>query len=207
MTTRRALLWWLVFAAAAGLILAASFQLDAAVQSWMREHRAPGIRSVMRWVSYIGDWVGHAVAALIGAGIAYLRQNRRWLRICVAMIVALAIAGVATRVVKVAAGRSRPSVEIDAGFNGPRFTAKYHAFPSGHMAASLAYFGIIGFANVRLFVALLPIPLVIGFARLYVGAHHFSDVIGGALMGAAIAVLVAGWPRFQIANHKPATAD
>jgi membrane-associated phospholipid phosphatase len=98
-------------------------------------------------------------------------------------------------------------VELDAGFNGPRFTAKYHAFPSGHVAASVAYFGVIAFANPRVFLALLPIPLLIGFARMYLTAHHFSDVVGGAILGIAIAVWVAHWRRFAIANRQSAIAN
>lgn len=204
MTTRRALRWWLLFGAAAALVLATSFLVDPAVQSWMTAQRTPEMRSMMHWVSYIGDWFGHAVVALLAGAIAYFRQNRRWVQICIAMIVSLALAGVVTRVVKVATGRSRPSVEIDAGFNGPRFNAKYHAFPSGHTASSIAYFGVIAFANLRLFAALLPIPLLIGFSRLYLGSHHFSDVIGGVLLGAAVAVLVARWPRLRIAERESA---
>ena len=198
MTTAHRLRWWLIFAAVAGVALAISFLLDPAVEAWMREHQSRGFKQAMRSVSVIGDWVGHAVGALIAMFIAHRLGSRRWVRICVAMLVALALAGVVSRVVKIAAGRSRPSVELDAGFNGPRFTAKYHAFPSGHMAASLAYFGVLAFANRRLFAALLPIPLLIGFARMYLIAHHFSDVIGGAAIGLAIAAWVAHWRWFEI---------
>ena len=183
------------------MALALSFLVDPVVESWMREQQSRGFRSAMRCVSVIGDWPGHAAAAVVGALIAWRLGNRRWVRICLAMLVALAIAGAATRVVKVAAGRSRPSVEIDVGFNGPRFAAKYHAFPSGHTSSSLAYFGVIAFTNWRLCAALLPIPLVIGFSRIYLNAHHFSDVIAGAVIGIAIAAWVAHWRRFEIANR------
>ena len=197
MTIARRLRWWLLFAAVSAVALAVSFVLDPAVENWMRERQNRGFKHAMRYLSLIGDWVGHAVAALIAMVIAYRRGNRRWVRICVAMLVALALAGVVTRIVKVAAGRSRPSVELDAGFNGPRFTAKYHAFPSGHMAASLGYFGVLAFANRRLFLALLPIPLVIGFSRMYLTAHHFSDVVGGAILGIVIAAIVAQWLKLS----------
>ena len=204
MTTAHERRWWLVFAAASAVALTASFFLDPAVQDWVREHQSRGVRNAMRWVSWLGDWQGHVVGALVAMFIAYQRGNRRWTRICTAMLVAIAIAGVTARVVKVAAGRSRPSVEVDVGFNGPRFAAKYHAFPSGHTAASFGYFGVIAFANARLFAALLPIPLVIGFARMYVGAHHFSDVIAGAIVGIAIAAWVAQWRWFEIATRRSA---
>ena len=191
--------WWLVFALCAGLILAVSFLFDAAVQRWVAESQVRSVRSLMEYASDIGDWPGLVVAALAGALVAQLRRNRRWVRICVAMIVACAVAGALTRVVKIAAGRARPSVEIDAGFNGPRFTAKYHAFPSGHTASSAAFFGVLAFVNGRIFAALLPIPLLIAFSRIYLGAHHFSDVIGGMLVGGVVAVLVAaGWHRFAV---------
>lgn len=202
MKNRGTLRWWLLFGAAAAILLAASFLLDAAVQSWMTAQHTPKMRGVMRWASYIGDWPGHAVVAVLAAAVAYFRQNRRWLRVFIAMIVALAIAGVLTRVVKIGTGRARPFVEIDAGFNGPRFSAKYHAFPSGHTSSSVAFFGVIAFANVRLFAALLPIPLLIGFSRLYLGSHHLSDVIGGALLGTAVAVLVATWLRLRPAERE-----
>lgn len=193
--------WWLLFAVAGALLLAAAFYLDPAVQDWMTAHQSRAVRKAMRWVSWLGDWAGHVVVALLALGTAYWRGNRRVVRICIAMLAALAIAGGAARVVKIVAGRSRPSVEIDAGFNGPRFAAKYHAFPSGHTTASLACFGVIAFAHARLFAALLPIPLLIGFARLYLGAHHFSDVVAGAILGLAIAYGVARWRRLQIADR------
>ena len=199
--------WWLLFAVGSALLLAAAFYLDPVVQEWTTAQPSRGMRRAMAWVSWIGDWVGHAIAALLALGLAYWRGNRRVVRICVAMLVALAIAGAAARVVKIAAGRSRPSVEVDSGFNGPRFTAKYHAFPSGHTTSSFAYFGVIAFANLRLFAALLPIPLLIGFSRVYVGAHHFSDVVAGAILGVAIAYSVAHWRRLQIDDRTSHVAD
>ena len=207
MTSARRLGWWFLFAAVSAVALAISFLLDPLVESWMREQQSRGFREAMRYVSLIGDWPGHAVAAVIGAVIAWRLGSRRWVRICIAMVVALAIAGAAARVVKIATGRARPSVEIDVGFNGPRFAAKYHAFPSGHTTSSVAYFGVIAFASWRLFAALLPIPLLIGFSRLYVTAHHFSDVVGGAVIGLAVAVWVAHWRRFEIVDREAASEN
>ena len=59
-------------------------------------------------------------SASIGAAIAYVRGNRRWVAIFAAMIVTLAVAGTVNRAIKIAAGRSRPSVEIDVGLERPQ---------------------------------------------------------------------------------------
>jgi undecaprenyl-diphosphatase len=203
-TDARGWRWWLIFAAVAGIAVAISFLLDPAVEAWMREHQSRGAKEAMRWVSYIGDWPGHAVGAVAAMFIAYRLGSRRWVSVCVAILVALTIAGAVTRVVKVAAGRARPSVELDAGFNGPRFSAKYHAFPSGHTASSFACFGVLAFANRRLFAALLPIPMLIGFSRMYLVAHHFSDVVAGAALGLAVAAWVAHWRWFVSRGVVPA---
>ena len=205
MTTSRRLRWWLLFAAISAVTLVAAFLLDPIAEAWISAHQDRGVKTAMRWVSYIGDWQGHALAGLLAAGIAHLRGNRRWVRVCVAMLVALALSGAVARVVKIGAGRSRPSVEIDAGFNGPRFTAKYHAFPSGHTAGSVAFFGVLAFAKARIFALLVPIPLLIGFSRMYLTAHHFSDVIGGAVLGLAMAALIAHWRKFEIEDRQSET--
>jgi undecaprenyl-diphosphatase len=98
-------------------------------------------------------------------------------------------------------------VEIDAGFNGPRLSSKYHAFPSGHTSSSTAFFGVLLFANVRIAALLAALPLLIAFSRLYVGAHHLSDVVAGLLVGMAVAALVARWPKFEIADRQARIED
>ncbi len=135
----------------------------------------------MKRVSWWGDWPPHIVAALLGAVIASALGSRRWIMICAAMVIACALAGTVNRAVKIASGRARPTVTEDAGWNGPRFGSKYNSFPSGHTAATVAVFGTLFLARRRVGILLLPIPLLIALSRIYLNAHHFSDVIGGAL--------------------------
>ena len=194
--------WWLISVVLGGVILAGAFYLDAAAHQWMMEHQTRAMRSFMRNVSAWGDWPSHVLLGTLAGTIAYFRRNRRWMRICVAMIVACAIAGAVTRVVKIAAGRARPSVEVDAGFNGPRFDSKYHAFPSGHTSSSTAFFAVLAFVNLRLAAALLPIPLLIAFSRMYVGAHYLSDVVGAILIGIAVAFALSRWRLFELAASR-----
>ena len=197
MTKSHGLWRWLGWTLLAALLLFGSFYLDGVVQTWMTHHQSAAGLSIMRAVSRWGDWPEHVLCAFIGAVIAYALGSRRWIMIFVAMVIACALAGSVNRVVKVAAGRARPTVTKDVGFNGPRFTSKYHAFPSGHTAASTAFFATLLLARRRVGLALLPIPLLIAWSRLYLNAHHFSDVIGGALLGIFCALL--SW-RFLVTH-------
>jgi undecaprenyl-diphosphatase len=122
--------------------------------------------------------------------VAWSRRNKSWMRIFAAMILACALAGVGARVVKVATGRARPHVQVGSGWNGPRLSARYNAFPSGHTAASTAFFATLVFAGCRIGAPLLLIPLLIAFSRMYVAAHYLSDVVCAALIGLLIAWFV-----------------
>lgn len=182
---------WYIVVLGAAMLLLASFYLDAGAQAWMLEHQHPSVRNFMEAVSRFGDWPGHVALGLILMGIAFWRGNKKWVRIFAVMIVACALAGVVTRVVKISAGRARPNVQTETKWNGPRFDPSHNAFPSGHTAASTAFFATLAFASTRIGLGLLAIPLLVAFSRMYVGAHHLSDVVAAALIGVIAAYFVA----------------
>jgi membrane-associated phospholipid phosphatase len=197
-----ALGWWLLVFLGAAVLLVVSFYLDPGVQAWMTNHHDLGARSVMQAVSRYGDWPEHILLGLMLVGIAYWRGKKRWVRIFAAMILACALAGVSARAVKITAGRSRPNVQTEAGWNGPRLSARYNAFPSGHTAASTAFFATLAFASWRIGLGFLAIPLLVAFSRMYVAAHFLSDVVCAAIIGAVTAYVVVGWRPLQIENRK-----
>ena len=175
---RAALFYWLVGIAIAAIVITAAFYLDDAVRNFMRN------------VSRFGDWSEHFGVGLLLAGVAWWRGNKKWTRVFLAMLIALSIAGLAGRAIKVTTGRARPSVKSEQSWNGPRLSSKYHAFPSGHVVASTAFFAVFVFANRRIGLPSLAIPILIGFSRLYVGAHYLSDVVCAAVLGILCAILV-----------------
>jgi undecaprenyl-diphosphatase len=194
--------WLLVFLASA-LLLITSLYLDRSVQAWMTKLGNPAARSFMLGVSRYGDWPEHVLLGLALAGIAYWWGSKRWMRIFAAMILACALAGIGARVVKVATGRARPNVQAEAEWNGPRINARYNAFPSGHTAASTAFFAALAFASWRIGAGLLAIPLLIAFSRMYVAAHYLSDVVCAAIIGVVAAYVVLGWRPLHIRDAKP----
>jgi undecaprenyl-diphosphatase len=195
--------WWGLLVLGAGLLVVASFYLDGAVQAWIAQHQDDGVRKFMRGVSQCGDWPGHITLGLVLLVLAYWRRSKKWMRIFAAMILACALAGAGARVVKIAAGRARPSVETETAWKGPSLSARYNAFPSGHTAASTAFFATLALACWRIGVPFLVLPLLIAFSRMYVGAHFLSDVICASLIGLLLAYVVARWLLGEVQAPKP----
>ena len=185
--------WWYVVFFGAALLLLGSFYFDASAQAWIAQHQNTGMRNLMRGVSRFGDWSEHFTLGLTLLVLAYWRRSKKWMRIFAAMILACALAGAAARAIKISTGRARPSVQTEAEWNGPRFSPRYNAFPSGHTAASTAFFATLALASWRIGLGFLAIPLLIAFSRMYVAAHYLSDVVCAALIGLVTAYFVARW--------------
>ena len=194
---------WIALVVTAVIALIAAFLLDQATANWITMHSSPELKRVMRIVSRVGDWPAHAIAGAIGFAIAFVMGSKVWMRIFLAMLIALALAGVTTRAIKIATGRARPSVKTEVQWNGPQFRSKFHAFPSGHTASSTAFFVALFLARKKIGAPLLLIPVLIAISRLIVGAHYLSDVTFAAILGVICALLVAYWltirnPKSQI---------
>jgi undecaprenyl-diphosphatase len=145
----------------------------------------------MTQVSRFGDWPEHVALGLLLALFAWLRGNKKWTRVFLAMLVACALAGAVARVIKITTGRARPSIKTEQTWNGPSLSEKYHAFPSGHVAASAAFFGVLVFAKRRVGLGFLIIPVLIAFSRMYVAAHYLSDVVCAGVLGVFCAWIIA----------------
>ncbi|HEY4452550.1 MAG TPA: phosphatase PAP2 family protein [Solirubrobacteraceae bacterium] len=96
-----------------------------------------------------------------------------------------AIAGtyVANFAIKVAVGRRRPSLPDLPPLTG---TPTGLSFPSAHASTSFA--GALAFTRLGLPAApLYALAASLALSRLYLGVHHPSDVLAGALGGTALA--------------------
>jgi membrane-associated phospholipid phosphatase len=205
---QRALFYWTLGIVIAAIVVAIAFYCDASVVAFMATHQTPGMRNFMQNVSRFGDWPEHFLVGLALFGFARWRGNKKWARIFLSMLIALAIAGLVGRAIKVTTGRARPSVRAEHMWNGLQVTgSKYHSFPSGHVDASVGFFAVLLLARRRIGLACLPIPILIGFSRLYLGAHYLSDVVCAAVLGIVAAVLVWRFLFPKIWNAEAVSAD
>ncbi|MEH3090154.1 MAG: phosphatase PAP2 family protein [Microbacterium arborescens] len=142
-----------------------------------------------------GTWVG-VFAIPIAVAVVLVLVRRPWA--AGYFLVASAGSALVVQLVKNLVDRARPEdilVTTDAG-----------SYPSGHTAnaATIAVIALIVFPRVWVVVAGIAWTLLMALSRTVVHAHWASDTLGGALIGAGAALLVAAMFTVQLENERGA---
>lgn len=157
----------------------------------------------LRWVLGPLMQLGNVVAAPAVAAIAFV-VARRSRRISFDIVLAGVLAWFAAKLVKSLVERPRPGGLVDdvfriAGTEGLGFVSGHTAVSTAIVAAASPYLP----RHVRRVV--WAVPVTVGLARIYYGAHLPLDIVGGAALGWAIA---AGVHLLLGAPHRvPTPAD
>jgi undecaprenyl-diphosphatase len=125
----------------------------------------------------------------LALGLALSVVWRRALPFVLVGLAVLAADGLAA-LVKAAVGQNRPT-EPD-----PLVTIPHsHSFPSGHTATAFAGAMMLSYLVPRAAPAFFTLAAAIAYSRLYVGVHFPLDVVGGAVIGVATALLLLAIAR------------
>ena len=170
---------------------AAAQDLDFRVLQQIESHRTPAMTHVMSWTSNSLVLAPAVPIGMMGAGWA--ADNRDLLRSgCVtgiSFVTALAL----TEGLKWTVQRPRPYVEWPDDLHPVRTTFGY-SFPSGHTSPTFATATSLSLCYPKWYVVVPSMLWAagVGFSRLYLGVHYPSDVLTGALVGTASALLAYG---------------
>ena len=153
--------------------------------------RTATLDSIARTASQIGSVNGNAISCIISVALLWALTRRWWLATLPALALALHVmVHLATSTI---IARPRPAVEtLDIG----QPTA---SFPSGHMGATTAQSLVLVLffcqrvqsraGRAVIIVVVTGYLLVLGWSRVYLGMHHVSDVLWGAVNGVACALI------------------
>jgi len=157
--------------------------IDLLLANELHSRATPDITSLMKFISLFGSQVVFVFSAVAAV---YYAWRRKWLRVT---LWALAVAGgeVLNLLLKSVFNRPRPS------FADPLTIEQYTSFPSGHAMMSFIAYGLLAYfmcisiqsqrARIIVVFSAALIVLLIGISRMYLGAHYFSDVVSGFLVG------------------------
>ena len=169
-----------VFAAATAVLL----PHDASLMQRYTDQTTPLMRRIARRVSRYGNYP-YVVPVLSGgfllAGLSFKR--RRWVNVGLACFLAASLSGLTTDVIRASVGRPRPSVHTTDGVYGPHVGSSYFSFPSGHSTVAFATASSITVMCPALGVPLFGGATAVAWSRVYLRAHHPSDVVMGAGIG------------------------
>jgi len=119
-------------------------------------------------------------------------QDRR--RAAVAATAAAALALLIAQPIANAVDRARPFVAHPSNSHLLIGRSTDPSFPSDHATGAFAI-AVAVWAYDRTFGAVfLALAVVLGFARVYVGTHYPGDILGGAVLGALVALLLRVGP-------------
>lgn len=166
--------------------LAEAKRVDAALYAAIAGTPTPTLDRSMRRLSHAADYsrlsiVSAAALALAGGPAGRRAAGRGLASVAVT-------ASVVNLAVKPLSRRRRPDraaeqVPVDRHVRMPISTS----FPSGHSAAAFAFATGVGHVMPTAAIPLRLLATVVAYSRVHTGVHYPGDVIGGSLMGTALA--------------------
>jgi membrane-associated phospholipid phosphatase len=188
------------------VVVISMFAFDVAASNWAN-HEPVWFRDAFEKITDLGlsGWFlipfGCGVVCLAAVISPALSHMSRGVLTALAarfgfLFLAIGVPGLFGTIVKRLIGRARPYV---GGFDNPfayhpfAWRPEYASLPSGHSTTAVAAAIAIGAVWPRTRPVLWVYAIVIMASRVFVIAHHPSDVIAGALTGAVGAFLLRRW--------------
>jgi undecaprenyl-diphosphatase len=176
--------------------------IDREFSEEIQEHENPFLDMIMKAVSYPGYIPYAPIMVFITALLFYLRKHKRE-----ATFVVLTLgSSLLSTLVKFIVNRPRPDKDIVKVL----IQTHQQSFPSGHVLFYVVFFGFLAllmymFKHIKKPLRLVVVTgcmlmiFIIPISRIYLGAHWFTDVLGGFLLGILYLFMLSYW---YLAPHR-----
>ncbi|WP_101951406.1 phosphatase PAP2 family protein [Mycobacterium sp. 3519A] len=152
--------------------------LDGAVAARVHPHVAPERTKVALTLTQIGSPIFVVPATLAAALVIAVVRRSVWTGLVV--VATVGVVGIGSTVGKQIITAAHPQ--------GPAHLTE-HTFPSGHVSAAVSLLGIVAIAfgakprHVLVWLGIAVVTAIVAATRIYLGAHWFSDTLGGVFLG------------------------
>ena len=171
-------------------LIAATIHMDIVIKEWMQVREVSWLIQWMRLITNLGSPMFFVLISILI--FIWLKRHNKRLE-AITSYTCLVSAWLLMEGLKLIFVRPRPmgdALTIASGFS----------FPSGHAMISMAYYGFLVVLLLTQYLSrwsrivaagVLGLIICIGFSRIYLNVHYFSDVMFGYVMG--LLVLYVNW--------------
>jgi membrane-associated phospholipid phosphatase len=152
---------------------------------------------IREWIHFYSDLGDFPVSGLLISVVLYLVgsvfNKKHWCILAISIFLASSVAGLSVKPGKYLLGRPRPGVEMTDRFyffQKENWQNDHHSFPSGHSATAMAFGVTMAVAVPPLAVPSIVFSISIGYSRILLERHHFSDVFVGGMIGIVVGLIV-----------------
>ncbi len=159
------------------------FGNEIAILQWLEQFRSPFWNRFWEAVTLIGE---DTIFIFLIAFLYFLYDKKAAYRICFLMATSLLTNGILKNIIKL----PRPFSAGKISCVRPE-TATGYSFPSGHTQTVTTWSVLLAdcFRKKTYFIFAIIVSALVGFSRLFLGAHYLSDVIFALFLGILIAVV------------------
>lgn len=163
-------------------------ELDIQLLRGLFENRNPSFDSTFIVITDSAAALAFGIPAIILIH-GLIRKNKLQWRNALTVIISVAIAAIAANIIKFSFDTPRP-YEIYP-FIEKLSSGGSPSFPSGHTTDAFAFAVAAGLVYSRWYILLPALfwATLVGISRMWLGVHYPSDVIAGAILGTACALL------------------
>jgi membrane-associated phospholipid phosphatase len=155
--------------------------LDGAIARHVHPHVGPRRTQLALTMTQIGSPIFIIPATLAAALISAIVRRSIWTGIVVTATVGFV--GLGSTIGKLVFTAAHPPVAAHIP------VPLEHTFPSGHVASALSLMGIVAIAcggkprHLIIWLGIASVTAIVAATRIYLGAHWFSDTLGGVFLG------------------------